>query len=96
MKQKNSIAIQGKDDNIEREKTSLFEKQISGEFLTIDEASSFLRITKSTLYTWVNQRKIPFRKHGGRVVFNRQELDDWSKKQSFAPILNEPNYRRGG
>jgi len=85
-----------KDNNRIYTTTSLFDNKIAGEFLTIEETSSLLRVTKSTLYTWVHQRKIPFRKHGGRVVFNKQELDDWSREQSFAPILNEPNYRKGG
>jgi excisionase family DNA binding protein len=37
--------------------------------LDVTEAAAFLRIKRSTLYGWVHERRIPFRKHGGHLVF---------------------------
>lgn len=88
-----------KQNMIHSDKKKFFENFIAGGkdiFLTIDETSSYLRVTVSTLYSWIHQRKIPFRKHGRKVVFNKQELDDWSKNKSFALIPNEPNHQKGG
>lgn len=46
--------------------------------LNIKEAAEFLRLAKSSLYGLVYQRRIPFRKHGSRLVFAQAELEAWS------------------
>jgi excisionase family DNA binding protein len=51
------------------------------EFMDINEASTLLKLKVSTLYAWVYQRKIPFRKHGSRIVFEKGELCEWSEKR---------------
>lgn len=85
---------------ISSDDTTIFDSKISGgqEFFTVDEASSYLRVTKATLYKWIFQRKIPYRKHGRKVIFNKRELDEWSKSQSYAPASvknrNETSFRR--
>ncbi|MCC7442160.1 MAG: helix-turn-helix domain-containing protein [Bdellovibrionales bacterium] len=56
------------------------------EFLDIAQAAEFLRVKPSTLYAWVHQRRIPFRKHGRRVVFDRQDLAFWSDSQAVQPL----------
>lgn len=58
------------------------------EFLTIQTASDFLKVKVSTLYAWVHQRKIPFRKHGSRVVFEAVELRLWSEKRKYPEHLS--------
>lgn len=50
-------------------------------FMTLAEAAEFLRISRNTLYCWVRQHRIPYRKHGSRVVFVRAELERWSESQ---------------
>jgi excisionase family DNA binding protein len=50
-------------------------------FLDIDEAAEFLRVKRATLYAWIHQRRIPFRKHGRRVIFHRSDLEGWSLRQ---------------
>lgn len=57
-------------------------------FLTIKEASDFLKVKVSTLYAWVYQRRIPFRKHGSRVVFDSLELQAWSEKRRVPEHLS--------
>lgn len=57
-------------------------------FLNIGEAADLLRVTKSTVYAWVHQKRIPHRKHGGKLVFSRIDLLDWSEGQKVQ-ILGE-------
>lgn len=47
-------------------------------FLTVTEAAEYLRLSARTLYNLVAADKITARKHGGRLVFHREELDAWS------------------
>jgi len=42
--------------------------------LTIDDVAGLLKISKSTLYRWVNKREIPFVKLGGKLRFNEDEI----------------------
>jgi excisionase family DNA binding protein len=56
------------------------------DFMDIDSAASFLKIKRSTLYAWVHQRRIPHRKHGRRLVFARQDLENWSLSQAVRPM----------
>jgi len=51
-------------------------------FLIAEEAAEFLWIKKSTLYAWVHQKKIPYRKHGRLLVFSRADLLEWSAPTS--------------
>ncbi len=49
--------------------------------LTIDEAASFLRITKRTLYQRLD---IPRVRYGHRVMFIQEDLEKWVTGQSIA------------
>ncbi|MCM0604705.1 MAG: helix-turn-helix domain-containing protein [Xanthomonadaceae bacterium] len=51
-------------------------------FLTVDEAAFFLKIKRSTIYAWIHKRRIPYRKHGSRVVFLQYDLLKWSESNS--------------
>jgi excisionase family DNA binding protein len=50
-------------------------------FLEVKEVAILLRISKRTVYDWVSQRKIPFRKAGDRTLFDRDEILDWTKPE---------------
>ena len=50
-------------------------------FLEVKEVAILLRISKRTVYDWVSQRKIPFRKAGDRTIFDRDEILAWTKPQ---------------
>ncbi len=56
------------------------------QFLNTKEAAKFLRVELSTIYAWVHARKIPHRKHGSRLVFEINELLEWSDAQKKPPI----------
>ncbi len=48
------------------------------EFLTTDEASEYLRLSKSCLHKMTSKEEIPFYKPGGKkIYFKRSELDQW-------------------
>ena len=44
-------------------------------FLSVIEAADFLKVRTATLYAWVHQRRIPFRKHGARLAFSATPPD---------------------
>ncbi|HEX8709233.1 MAG TPA: helix-turn-helix domain-containing protein, partial [Pyrinomonadaceae bacterium] len=50
-------------------------------FLEVKEVAVLLRISKRTVYDWVSQRKIPFRKAGDRTLFDRDEILAWTKPE---------------
>lgn len=67
--------------------------------LSIDEASEFLNIPKSTLYQFTSTRKIPFQKVGKKILFFRKELVSWveaGKKKTQKEIEAEGFGKKGG
>lgn len=49
-------------------------------FLNVEEAAVYLRLKKRTLDNMRWQGVGPrFRKHGGRVVYHRDDLKEWSE-----------------
>jgi len=59
----------------------------SAKFLSVEEAAEFLRIYPRTIYGFVSQRQIPYRKAGRRVLFLESELVEWTK-----PSLRRDQY----
>jgi len=61
----------------------LLENQVEGgkdgELLNVKEASSFLNLSVSTIYTKVCRGEIPALKPGRRLYFDKNELIDWIK-----------------
>ena len=58
----------------------------NGAFLNAREAAHFLRIKLPTLYSWVHQRRIPYRKHGSKLVFSCSDLENWSCRTLVEPV----------
>ena len=54
--------------------------------ITIREAARYTGIKATTLYRWVNQRKIPHIKMGRLVKFDPIKLDEWIKQQTVMPM----------
>ena len=50
--------------------------------LTIKETAEALKISVSTLYRWIHQRKIEYVKIGSRVLFIDEMLNDYIKKNT--------------
>lgn len=50
------------------------------EFLTLKEASKFLKISVATLNRFMREERIPSYKVGGRRLFDKTEIIEWVKK----------------
>lgn len=50
--------------------------------LTIEELREFLpeKPAKQTIYGWVNERLIPYEKHGKRLYFRKSDINSWLLK----------------
>ena len=51
------------------------------EILTFDEAKDYLKVSRSTLYSWVRQKKIPVSKMGRFWRFKKSKIDAWFEEQ---------------
>lgn len=48
------------------------------EFLTVEETTVYLQLSKSCLFKMTSNKEIPFYKPGGKkLYFKRSELDEW-------------------
>ena len=48
-------------------------------FVDSKGAAEFLKVKISTIYAWVHQKRIPYRKHGRKLVFSISDLEEWSE-----------------
>ena len=62
---------------------SILEKR----FLSMNECSEFLGVTKGTLYVWVCHKRIPYLKMGKLVKFDMKEIDHWLKDKRIKEVL---------
>jgi excisionase family DNA binding protein len=49
------------------------------QFLDVKEVAEMLRAKPRTIYDWVSQGRIPYRKAGDRTIFLLDEILDWTK-----------------
>lgn len=50
------------------------------QFFRVEEVADLLRCKKRTIYDMVEQRRIPFRRVGGRLLFDLAEIIEWTKR----------------
>lgn len=50
------------------------------EYFSINELSLYLKRSPGALRNLVLRRRIPYRKPGGRILFDKSEIDEWIKK----------------
>jgi excisionase family DNA binding protein len=55
-------------------------------YLTIEDLSNVTTLAKSTLYSYVHYRAIPFIKIGGRIVFEEGAIKKWMKKKEVKTV----------
>jgi excisionase family DNA binding protein len=60
--------------------------------LTVREAASLLAVKPRTIYAWVAARRIPFRKVGRLLRFERAELLTWASVPAKEKL--QPEYPR--
>src|SRR5690349_13328810 len=66
--------------SIERKEAQMNENRL----LKPMEAAEVLGVALTTLYGWTSARKIPFRKAGRLLRFDRAELENWTRKGTYA------------
>ena len=59
---------------------------MSANLMTIQQVAEFLGLSKDTLYTMVNQRRIPYVKVGRLLRFDRQKLEEWLSQNTIQPL----------
>jgi excisionase family DNA binding protein len=57
-------------------------KDDTGEIFTLDEVAAYLKVGKRTVYRLAAAKKIPAFKVGGTWRVQRQEIDQWIKRQT--------------
>ncbi len=55
------------------------------QLLSVEEAAGFLRLSKHTIRAWISQRKLPFVKLGGRVLFRQDDLNSFINSNLVKP-----------
>ena len=53
--------------------------------LNVHELSKELEISKSGIYQWVSQRRIPFVKMGRSLRFDSEEIEKWVEAKKVQP-----------
>lgn len=55
--------------------------------LSLEDLQEYLpdNPAKQTIYGWVNDRKIPFEKHGRRLYFSKLSINNWLKNGRQMP-----------
>ncbi len=59
------------------------------QILNLEEVARYLHLTDADVERRVKDREIPFEKRGGRIVFNKQDIDAWASQR----ILGLPEQR---
>jgi excisionase family DNA binding protein len=54
-------------------------------WMNVTSAAAYLDWPPKRLYNLVSKGEIPHRKHAGRLLFNRKELDRWLNEQYQGP-----------
>jgi excisionase family DNA binding protein len=73
-------------------KNKNFQSKPSDEFLTVEEAASFLRLSVPTIYGLISRNAIPSMKRSKRVYFSKTELENYlkeGKKKSSEELIKE-------
>jgi excisionase family DNA binding protein len=58
-------------------------------WLTLEEASQYLKMGKSTLYDLARKEKLPAHKMGREWRFDADELDRWLKRPDELSVASE-------
>jgi excisionase family DNA binding protein len=60
--------------------------------MTIDQAASYLNLSRATLYGYVSRSEIPHMKRSKRLYFTKSDLTSWikaSRKRTLTEIKND-------
>jgi excisionase family DNA binding protein len=57
-------------------------------YYNIEEVSKVLHLAIPTLYAYVNKKKIPHIKLGGKLLFQKEEITTWLDSMK-RPVMND-------
>lgn len=60
--------------------------QVTTSLWNVRQASEITGLSVSTLYAWVNRRRIPYVKIGGRVLFDPADIREWIDGSKVQPV----------
>lgn len=60
------------------------EAKTESRLMTVKEAADYLRMHEGTLRAWANQGEIPYRRIKSEIRFDRQEIDEYSRREFHA------------
>jgi excisionase family DNA binding protein len=64
----------------------------NGKWLTVEELSAYLKMSRTKLYNLAQKGEIPVSKVGSQWRFDREEIDDWMKSlKNFPPQAKTQN-----
>lgn len=77
---------------IQLQKTSTGQESDKDYWMNIQELRKYLpnHPAEQTIYGWTSQKKIPFHKASGGLVFKKSEIDQWlisSKQETFTGLM---------
>lgn len=49
----------------------------TSKFMDINSLTEYIPLTKSTIYSMVCRKQIPFKKIGKKLIFNKLDIDNW-------------------
>jgi excisionase family DNA binding protein len=62
---------------VRQEITKALHPAVQDRLLTVSEAAEYLRLAKPTIYSLVQQNKIPYMKQTKRLYFSENKLKEW-------------------
>lgn len=57
---------------------------VNSVLMTIDDLSSYLKVTRRTIYDWLKHNRIPAIKLVGQWRFQREKIDQWLENKTQA------------
>jgi|GEM_PF-5196399 len=65
------------------------DNSLMGEFLTVAETATYLRLSRAQLYKLINRKQIPHVRIGDkRIVINRDQLQKWLRDNAIVPSIH--------
>jgi len=55
--------------------------------MTTDELAELLRMSKTSIYRFIEKRTIPFYKIGWKILFDQKDVDAYIAKNRIEPII---------
>lgn len=56
-------------------------KILREQFVDVKQLSAYLSVSKGLIYRLVSTNEIPYKRVGNRIIFNKNEIKNWLKKQ---------------